>query len=584
MKPLINLTCILLFFIVAGATTYSQDDPKDKNSAEFFLRGSGKLLELSFSKSPPSEFISNYSSAPGTYRLFEVEAPDPEKECTYAKCILELKDFLDTNAPPRCTNETDCQKVVLQLKNDLTTGKNFVLVVSGLTPNGKLTKVPISIEPKAAIVAPFDAYKQRKQFRVVAKFPLTSASTVIASRTIYKITGNTPATLRAEEVTKDLKADVKTPETGENGTLSYHLEEKLPEGAEYTLTVKDGIKDNNGNAVEAKGVLKTPGTPAAPDAPKLTGSLALNTATGQKGILDVTGTFAPLRTPVFGTFYWEPSLAIDLGLRSTKSNNSVTLLSPFTRNFDLAKPKHLPLNQPQLQPPGTGLQQTSNQPTNIKRYADWKNTPWYYPADIKFYVGPKAEFDRNFKRKNLLGNVRFDFNFWRWLATIANQCALITDADGGIGEEKGKSLEGIDFGFKLVPYVSFDAGGHVNNETVHNDAGVSVFVPRHAIFRTYFGFNGVFEGRLFDRPVSLTLDESAGYLAKEEQIGYVDANNNNGVFLRRVRGIQPHFKTSFDISFDPAKHYSLTLEYENGRQAPNFVYLNKFTTGIKVTY
>jgi hypothetical protein len=217
---------------------------------------------------------------------------------------------------------------------------------------------------------------------------------------------------------------------------------------------------------------------------------------------------------------------------------------------------------------------------NIRKYADWKNTPWYYLADIKFYLGPKAEFDRNFKRKNLVANTRLDFNFHRWLATIANQRAMITDPENGIGEEKGKSLEGINFGFQLVPYVSVDAGGHVNNETVHNDAGASVYVPRHAIFRTYFGFTGVFEWRLFDRPVSLNLDESAGYLAMEEQIGYVD---DSGVFLRRVRGIQPHFKTSFDISFDPAKHYSLSLEYENGRQAPNFVYLNKFTTEIKIS-
>jgi hypothetical protein len=81
--------------------------------------------------------------------------------------------------------------------------------------------------------------------------------------------------------------------------------------------------------------------------------------------------------------------------------------------------------------------------------------------------------------------------------------------------------------------------------------------------------------------MELTLDESVVYLATREQIGYT---TDDGVFLRSIRGVHPHFKTSVDLAFDPAKHYSLTFAYENGRLAPNFEYLNKFTSGIKVKY
>jgi hypothetical protein len=33
-----------------------------------------------------------------------------------------------------------------------------------------------------------------------------------------------------------------------------------------------------------------------------------------------------------------------------------------------------------------------------------------------------------------------------------------------------------------------------------------------------------------------------------------------------------------------SKRYSFNVSYENGRKAPNFECLNKFTTGIKVVY
>jgi hypothetical protein len=137
-------------------------------------------------------------------------------------------------------------------------------------------------------------------------------------------------------------------------------------------------------------------------------------------------------------------------------------------------------------------------------------------------------------------------------------------------------------GLKLIPSLSFDFGGHVNNETVTNaKKKASVLIPRHGIFRITPGFTGVFEWRTFMIPTTLTLDESVIYMAKPEQIGFT---TDSGVGLRSIRGWQPHFSTSFDFALDPGRHYSFNITYENGRSAPNFEYLNKLTAGIKVKF
>jgi hypothetical protein len=180
-----------------------------------------------------------------------------------------------------------------------------------------------------------------------------------------------------------------------------------------------------------------------------------------------------------------------------------------------------------------------------------------------------------------LGEVRFDFKFYRWQGSIQERRGLITkEPPFGIGEEKGKSLEGINFGFKLTPFLAFDFGGHVNDETLTKNTS-TVLVPRHSIVRGYAGFVGAFEWNKLPFPITLTLDESVVYIATPETIGFT---TDDGAFLRRIRGFHPHLKTSLDLGFDPSKHYSLSFTYENGRLAPNFEYLNKITAGVKVSY
>ena len=102
-------------------------------------------------------------------------------------------------------------------------------------------------------------------------------------------------------------------------------------------------------------------------------------------------------------------------------------------------------------------------------------------------------------------------------------------------------------------------------------------VPAHGIFRVYTGATTEFDYKW----ASLRLDASMIEIARPEIIGYT---TTTGVALRHVSGIQPHFKTTFDWKLDPAGHYSWNITFENGRSAPNFEYLNKVSSGIKLLY
>lgn len=139
-------------------------------------------------------------------------------------------------------------------------------------------------------------------------------------------------------------------------------------------------------------------------------------------------------------------------------------------------------------------------------------------------------------------------------------------------------LNGPDFGFSLVPYLELDGGAHANTETVSTTKPeASETVPAHGIFRVYTGATTEFDYKW----ASLKLDASMIEIAWPEIIGYT---TTTGVALRRVSGIQPHFKTTFDWKLDPAGHYSWNITFENGRSAPNFEYLNKVSSGIKLLY
>jgi hypothetical protein len=186
-----------------------------------------------------------------------------------------------------------------------------------------------------------------------------------------------------------------------------------------------------------------------------------------------------------------------------------------------------------------------------------------------------------------LAEARFDFDFYRWHGSVSERRKLIladlkTCTSGNAKCKQINSeadyLDGPDFGFSVVPYLELDGGAHANNETVSNTKPVaSETVPRHGIFRLYAGSTAEVDYRW----LTVKLDGALIEVARPEIIGYT---TTAGVALRHVSGIQPHFKASVDWRLDPASHYSLNITYENGRAAPNFEYLNKVTSGIKLIY
>lgn len=577
-----RLAITALFFVFAGfVSTLAQD------KTEVNIPNSRTIkLKVNSTKPLPRPFIAVSSKQVGAYKLYEVEVPDPDKPCVHERCIRLWQDFLDALHPPVC-QDSDCQQITLNLSKTLPSQGSFLLVINDFEAAGKPGRVSFKVNPTAEIIAPWNAYQKRREFRVKSNVPVQAATTLNVERTVTRLT---PDSLRVVEGPEQMGATLLLPSLTPIAavaaptptfTHNFRLKKKLMEGNEYDLVIPSGLTDAAGQNVAAKGKLKIPGSPAPPDEPKISLTLSSLSAVKQKSVFDFLLNYKPLRnvqaftwgeTPV----YFEPNIAADMGLRSTKSNNSITVYLPLTAKFDLARPYSC-----KTDPHDPDSCKDFNN-SNIPLFASWARTPWYRFASTKLYLGPKLEFDRVFKRRNVLGSARLDFLLYRWMGSVSHKRGLILK---DIGEEKAGTLEGINLGLKITPYLSFDFGGHANNETVEKKLAdgqvLSLVVPRHKILRGYAGFTGAAEWRLFSLPMTLTLDESVVYIGARETIGFT---TDDGLGSRQLRGFHPHFKTQWDIAFDPAKHYSFNVTYENGRLAPNFEYLNKLAAGIKVQY
>jgi|SRR5215831_5250176 len=552
----------LLFFLALILLSSSTSRAQDVTVT--FLDGRKDIrLQLGPTTLPGPGF-KKISKETSTYRLYEVETPDPDQACKLPHCIDEVH-ILNTQNPAECLDDV-CRLIALHFTTGLESGKNFVLVVQQLKDDGTNGKVKFSSELKAKITDPYNANEKRKGFDVTANTRLKANGSISVKQTTYRLTKDS---MNVEEfVPPNLTATVKAKP---DGRLSFRLDSNLKDGQQYQFSIPEGITDDADNPIAAEGLLKIAGSPAPPADPNLSIKFASVSSTHAKSVFDLTSTFTKRLPRLPHKWTPEPNISVDVGLRSTTSNNAITIAFPFTRNLVERT-----------------AEKVHDAKSTIPDYADWAHSSWHKVATLKFYLGPKVELDREFKRINLLGSMRFDLNMFRWLGTIAYKRGLISEEPnispglrlGGLGKDKGALVDGIDTGFKLVPYLILDFGGHVNNETVTKNTS-SVFVPRHGIFRTYLGGQGTIEWLTWAIPTTLTVDGSVVYLATTEQIGYT---TDDAAFLRRLRGFHPHFKTSLDFAFDPGKHYSLDITYENGRAAPNFTYLNKVSTGIKLVY
>ena len=517
----------------------------------------------------PRKFAQQRASDVTNYVLYELEPADSPGTVSQDKTeLLQVSECIGFN----------CQALRMRLKAPLHGGQTYILVLKSFTDNedSVTTRFDVKSSPapiKATLTKGPDAYNQRTQLTLRAPAPITVVDPIEVQRSFLKLKPDNSGYTEDSEI---IKADVD-PRGDKLFILKLHS--KLSEGQDLKLFISNGItvKDIPDQPVRAEGAFKLTGLPTKPEDIRLDLNLAGVAAVHQKPVFDLTAKFIPTRVYQVGDteWIWEPTFKVDVGLRSTKSANSV-VLAPL--NFSNYLGENLKAFRPGPKGVPPVLLTKHRDGTNQPSYANWMATPWYRPSDVKLTLGPKGEFDRNFRRKNVLGSVRFDFDFHRWRSSIADRRRLL-EADWG--EAVAKAIR-LNFGWSLVPYVAVDFGEHVNNETVSNTKKkASVLIARHGILRGYFGFVTAFESNRFNLPISLTIDEAVFYLAHTEVVGLV---TDAGVETRRLHGIQHRGKAVFSFALDPAKHYSLTLSYENGRVAPNFEYLNKFTSGFRVVF
>lgn len=493
-----------------------------------------------------------------SYALYEIEFPDDPARMRG----VEQKIFAGA---PVC--EFDCSRVKIALAAPLGYDKTYMLKVTGLTLDQRAVRpVRFEVRREAAIIPALD--NSRRKIRVRATVPLEETSErVIVKETILKVSE------AGDKVVAEVKENsAKIVDSSAANELTLELNDKLSENGAYYLGIENGLTDGGGAPVKAAGKIKIAGLPAAPAAPPVDVKIATSASVAQKPFFDLVANLA-LRSPRnldgAGKWYVEPKLSLDVGLGQTKTKNSIIFNFPFRRDFGLAGNEYAGKI--------ADLNSEKGEVAKLPNYYGWQQTPWHRLTSIEFRTGPKIEADRRFARINLLGSIRFDFNFTRWRSSILERREYLTD---DLGRDRAEQVS-LKTGFRLVPFLNFDFGRKLTAETVENRRKTArVVIPQAAIARAQFGFINLYEWSAGAFPMTLTIEESLHYLFKTETIG----TSGDQINLRRLRGFQHQGRASLDLFLDRAKRYSFNVTYENGRAAPNFEYLNKVTTGFRLIY
>lgn len=567
---------VLIFFILVISTNSLAQD----KTSVYVLEGKKQLLlKIDTVKALPIQFSTNLGRKITSYKLYE--AKDTEELVAELKSKLKTanssnseqvlkeiseqlnqyeQDLLNSSVAPECG--LDCARVKLTLSKEIAYGKTYVLKITGAKVNANkeplVTKVffELGAEPSAQILPSLDAFN-RREVRVESKTPVKVDGEVKISQRTYTV-GKDLKDL--EEKLKEIPSIEEDKKSYPPNELTFELDKKLSAGQSYDLVIEQGLTDGT-SPVTAKGVIAFPGLPSSAQSPKIDLAFSSFASVKQKPTFNLSGVLTPVRPTALGhsTWFFEPLLALDVGFGTTRSSNSIIVNSPFTHTWLISRAARPPAG------------------SKIPVYAGWAKTPWYRLSNIKFYIGPKLEADRKFNRINLVGNTRLDFNFHKFVGLIKNKRTLL---ERNI-PDKASFVE-IHNGINIVPYVSFDFGRHITDETIRNDRKkLKTIIPSYNIFRTYLGVNTIIERKLLFQPVTFTLNGYIVHLAQTETIGF---SNFDGIVLRRLKGFQPFMKASLIIPLDPTKHYNLVFNYENGRTSPNFEYLNKTSAGIKIVY
>lgn len=333
----------------------------------------------------------------------------------------------------------------------------------------------------------------------------------------------------------------------ENDGVFLKLDNTLPSGQVSSISAV-------GLSMPAEGKIDLSGAPKNETDAYIVAKASAVAAVHQAPVFTLTGSVAPfhpaLKSIYLGAVRFDPSVNFDVGLRSTKTANSIVVPAFLSNVFIRGLPKA-----------GFGG-------------GDFRDKTVVSPTGLLLAYGPRYETDRTFKRVNLLGEVRTEL----YLSGLSRGVDALRARASAKSPKYRDFIEGPIAGFQITPYFQLDAGAHVNNETVSNStAHQSEVIPEHSIVRVYGGISSKIQLGLFQ----VASDVSVIDLLTHEQVGY---STKQGVAIRRLTGVHPHSKTDFTLFVDKAHHFGLSLTWENGRSAPNFEYLNTANAGIKVIY
>jgi hypothetical protein len=467
------------------------------------------------------------------YHVFEIQKPDSPE--------MTISDVTSKHIPPNQKVDFDGALLTVPLIGDFDSKLAYVVTADNVART--VPRLSVRISGKATVTS-FDVNATATKIKISCAFyikPSAKGLTITRRRVMRDKTGKlveAPVTYHASQITA-------VPDG-----LLVTLDKKLNSAQPNEISVS-GLEDGPGEQIAAKGKITVTGVPANEKDAWLLLKTSSSEAVHAAPVFEFTGNVAPLnpgslarylcKTGVklcdatsfdAGSIRFNPSINFDIGFNTTKASNSVVVPAPLQKVF--------------------------------------------YRGNNNFNLafGPRFETDRRFARYNVLGEGRFEFVFSPFSDSVSTQKKRLGSKD----QAAVANLEGINWGYEFIPYVQFDGGGHVNKEVVTNTTTkVSVTVPAHTIARTYVGLQTTLEYKR----ATLAFDSSMIDFGTQEIIGYT---TKKSALLRHVDGIQPHTKLSFDYALDVTKHFSLNISYENGRSAPNFEYLNKVDTGLKLLF
>ena len=304
------------------------------------------LIAYSLSAQTIKEIVSVPADAVGREAgiviLFESYRPLPSSVTDLSKYTLfgfspermtvnndDLTPYLRAAVPTCDLFGGICEIRSTALANRLDATKNYILGIDDLKTPGRREILNFKLAEKGAIKNGPGSGSSRKTVQVVAPVAITDyagAASVVLERERLEIGPGSfyvrpaPRRIGVTFIGRPLADPLS------QNKLTLTLANKLGEGAAHSLRVSRGIvSQDTRRPIAAAGTVEFNGLPSNPDAPKISAFFGSNAGVGQKAFFDLRFDFKPKNAFPDGTDggTWKPNLSVDVGLRSTKSANSI---------------------------------------------------------------------------------------------------------------------------------------------------------------------------------------------------------------------------------------------------------------------